>query len=71
MEDWKEIKDAHGNTQYYFNKKTGVTTIDRPTELAPEIKEDNVASLLKAIDETQQTLQQSTVVESVQNVSTK
>jgi len=33
MEDWKEVKDADGSTQYFFNIKTGETTRDKPVVL--------------------------------------
>ena len=33
MEDWKEIKDAQGNTTCFFNLRTGITQQERPFEL--------------------------------------
>lgn len=61
MEDWKEVKDADGNPQYFFNVKTGETTRDRPVVLGgkpqpqkAQTNEDQVASLLRTIDETRQ-----------------
>ena len=38
MEDWKELKDSAGNVQYFFNRKTGITTTERPPELGGKAK---------------------------------
>jgi hypothetical protein len=32
MEDWREIKDPDGSIKF-FNKRTGITTYERPFEL--------------------------------------
>jgi len=67
MSDWKEIKYPDGSTKCFFNLKTGITTNERPFELGGLPKaatttqfrsseNDQVASLLRTIDETHQTL---------------
>jgi hypothetical protein len=67
MSDWKEIKEPDGSTKCFFNLKTGITTTERPFELGGNPKPvastqfkpsdtDQVASLLRTIDETHQTL---------------
>ncbi len=61
MEDWKEVKDVDGSTQYFFNIRTGETTRDKPMVLGgkpqsvkAQSNEDQVASLLRTIDETRE-----------------
>jgi hypothetical protein len=67
MSDWKEIKESDGSTKCFFNIKTGITTTERPFELGGQPKaasstqfrpseNEQVASLLRTIDETHQTL---------------
>ena len=65
MEDWKEFKDSDGSVKYFFNIKTGITTTERPPELGGKsakssynknYNDDQVASLLRSIDETHQSL---------------
>jgi hypothetical protein len=62
MNDWKEIKNPDGSIKCFFNIKTGITTQERPFELGGNYKQapaqprnsegDQVASLLRTIDET-------------------